>query len=223
KMGLAFELLMNTLNDYESSGVCISLDRIYQALGRWYQDPRNKRKDLEQAIIWYQKALDSTNGEKKNVMSAVKPLCKSHLALGNYEECKALCRQMYGIDSKDPEVFLLMIESHRLEHIKEKELFVGKGYDEEWLESAEEEEIIAASEVILEMMTKEQRAYADELGCSDKYDKPTLVKASYQILHCINNNYAIPINLQSRWTIDWEKKSILYEKYFRVRNEKNID
>lgn len=206
----AYRMLIETKTIFTKANKEQYLFRIYSKLGILCQRPRNWNRyyDLTEAVKWFDKALELIpEKQTKSKLSVLKPLCKTHLVLGNYDTVKELCAQMYHLDSTDREIILLYLESERLQNIRDQGLPIGKGCNEEWLKKASTIEIESSILEISETMTEAQRDYAETIGLLNQQKTPVATKDMYRTIYCVSQNLAIPYFLLRKCKLDWNRQN----------------
>ena len=194
----------------------ISLFRIYTRLGFLCQRKRkwNRYYSLTDAAEWFRRSVSClpSVSDKKAAMTVLKPFCNTLLEMESFDEAWDVCSRMYAVDPRDQQVYVLLLEAHRLRRIKDEGLAYGEPCDEKRLNEASEAEIQSSFETLYKTLTEEQRFYSDAFGCAEKYKTPAMGKSAYLLLYCIANNLAIPAKLHRSWAIDRNRRAALIKQ-----------
>lgn len=184
----AYHLAKKTAEDMSKNAPQIPIYRLYIELGMicQFRNSRNTYYNLEEAIVWFEKAIETIEKHSRELLFALKPLCKSYLYAGLYEKCLITCKKIKNLDFRDSEVNKLQYEAIRLLRVKELNLPVGKQY--RWEEKPNPEEVKSEFEKLIGEMTEEQLAFAEMFGLMQH--KPKF--ADYRAAFSIVNNIYIP-------------------------------
>lgn len=160
-----------------------------------YSNSRNKHFNQEEAIVWFKKAIEKIEQSSRVLLYALKPLCKSYLSIGLYEECLTVCKKIKNLDFRDNEVKKLRYEAIRLQRVKELNLPVGKQY--RWEEKPKPEEIESEFKKLIDKMTEEQLAFSEMFGLIRYKSGFEEYRAAFSIM----NNVYIPGRILSKLNI----------------------
>lgn len=190
----AYHLAKETIEYMVQNNSQFPFYRLYTELGMicQYRKSRNRYYNLDEAINWFNKAIQEIERSDRELLYALKPLCKSYLAAGRYEECLAVCKEIKNLDFKDSEVKSLRYEAIRLQRVKDLNLPVLGPY--KWEEKPEPEEIEAEFKKLTSQMTEEQQAFAHAFGLMQHQPK----FADYRAAFSIHHNIYIPLLVLSK-------------------------
>ena len=193
----AYHLAKKTAEDMSKNAPQIPIYRLYIELGMicQHRNSRNTYYNPEEAIVWFEKAIETIEKTSRELLFALKPLCKSYLYAGLYEKCLITCKKIKNLDFRDREVNNLQYEAIRLLRVKELNLPVGKQY--RWEEKPNPEEVTSEFEKLIGEMTEEQLAFAEMFGLMQH--KPKF--ADYRVAFSIVNNIYIPRSILSKLDI----------------------
>lgn len=195
----AYQTAWDTVEYLETNYPEIILSRLYIELGMicQYRNKRNKNYNMNEAISWFQKAIEVIEPSSRELLYALKPLCKSYLFTNQTEECIRICDRIKAIDFRDREVIPIRYEAIRLQRVKEMQLPIGDAY--KWEEKPGPEELAYEFNKLMNEMTEEQLAFAELFGLKENFQKTKF--DVYCAAFSIRNNIYIPRSILSRLRI----------------------
>lgn len=193
----AYDFAVDTLAETSVIAPNVSVHRIYIELGMicQYANRRNVHFNHFEAIEWFTAAIQSMKKATYECLYALKPLCKSLLYVGKYDECFVTCESIRRLDHKDKEIDVLICEALRLKRIKEFNLPVGNKY--RWEDKPKPNEVEYVINELLCDMTDEQMMYVKLFELENHKGRAF----AYRALYSIKNNTFIPNRILSKLQI----------------------
>ncbi|MBO7631424.1 MAG: hypothetical protein J6S78_03745, partial [Lachnospiraceae bacterium] len=206
---VAFKALTQTINIVEEKEEkSEKMARLFLTMGTLCQRRKGRNPFFQNtsAKKWFEKALDCCVNDKERIY-VLKPLSKTLLDLGEYEEVKRCCYMMRKLSKHDKEIKVIYVEACRLQDIKTNGFAEAVLPERIPLETATKEEVIDCLCQMYVAMTDKQMQYAKNYWSSlDSFEeriqrasKAQLCQLVSCLYHILNNTLIPPQTLSIIW------------------------